>query len=54
MNERMVIWRIRWLLVGSKMEVVRKKAGVVGRGDNDEELVPVLCGRMIGQGCWVF
>ncbi|KAL3565679.1 hypothetical protein D5086_033725 [Populus alba] len=40
-----------WLLAGSKMEVVRKKAGAVGRGDNDGELVPVLRGRMIGYGC---
>ena len=53
MNGRMVMWRIRWLLDGSKMEVVRKKAGTVGRGDSDGELVPVLCGRMIGYGCWV-
>lgn len=56
MNGREVMWRIRWLLAGSKMEVVRKKAGAVGGGDSDGELVlvPVLCGRRIGCGCWVF
>jgi hypothetical protein len=50
------MWRIRWLLASSKMEVMRKKAEAVGEDDSDGEflLVPVLCGRRIGYECWVF
>lgn len=56
MNGREVMWRIRWLLASSKMEVMRKKAEAVGEDDSDGEflLVPVLCGRRIGYECWVF